>query len=391
MTSSQRALAALGIIIAFIAGVAFWQAKHEGKHGEPIRISAEDMRLILADQPQMRAQLAGSEEARKEYAKDLRVFLAVAEEARAQGLANTPEVRRQLDLQRNIVLAQNYLRRQQQSQPQAARMDVERIVPQAEVDAYINDPVNAVQFNRLIEVAAAQGFVMPEGDERRQQEMNDWARLNILARRAINEGVDRDRKVQLLLRLQEARVLNALYEREMRSRLEATDEEIAAYLREHPELTSPEGTRAHAEQVLRRVHAGEDFAQLAREFSTDGSSASGGDLGWFGRGRMVPAFEQAAFALQPGQTSDLVETQFGFHIIRVDERRTQGEGEQQTEEVRARHILIGTPRDQMGQPLDARTIARTRIEQRKAESLIEDILSRTRGEVGQNCVVEAAP
>lgn len=78
--------------------------------------------------------------------------------------------------------------------------------------------------------------------------------------------------------------------------------------------------RTKIEAAAARVKAGEDFAALARELSEDeGSKASGGDLGTFGPGRMVAPFEAAAFALEAGQTSDIVETDFGFHIIRVEE------------------------------------------------------------------------
>mgnify|MGYP001608297360 CR=1 FL=1 len=77
-----------------------------------------------------------------------------------------------------------------------------------------------------------------------------------------------------------------------------------------------------AEEVLERAKNGEDFAALAQEFGSDATKDQGGDLGWFGRGAMVPEFEEAVFALQPGQVGDtLVKTQFGYHIVKLDDRR----------------------------------------------------------------------
>jgi peptidyl-prolyl cis-trans isomerase D len=79
------------------------------------------------------------------------------------------------------------------------------------------------------------------------------------------------------------------------------------------------GARMKADELLARLRASpEEFDKLAREYSKDpGSAANGGDLGWFGRNMMVKPFEEAAFGLKEGQTSDIVESDFGFHIIRV--------------------------------------------------------------------------
>jgi peptidyl-prolyl cis-trans isomerase D len=82
--------------------------------------------------------------------------------------------------------------------------------------------------------------------------------------------------------------------------------------------------RERAQFVLEKARSGADFAALAREFSQDSSGPAGGDLGWFAAGQMVPAFEKAAFALGKGKVSDLVRTQFGLHIIKVEETREAG-------------------------------------------------------------------
>jgi peptidyl-prolyl cis-trans isomerase SurA len=89
---------------------------------------------------------------------------------------------------------------------------------------------------------------------------------------------------------------------------------------------------ATAEQVLRELGSGTEFEVLARRYGMDATKERGGDLGWFRRGQMVRSFDQVVFAMRPGQTSGIVETEFGFHIIRLEKQRGP--------ERQARHILI---------------------------------------------------
>jgi peptidyl-prolyl cis-trans isomerase C len=91
---------------------------------------------------------------------------------------------------------------------------------------------------------------------------------------------------------------------------------------EGADATAKEQARARAAEILKQVQAGGDFAALAKEHSQDpGSGPKGGDLGFFQRGQMVGPFEASAFSLASGQSSELVETQFGFHIIKVVDKQ----------------------------------------------------------------------
>ncbi len=108
-----------------------------------------------------------------------------------------------------------------------------------------------------------------------------------------------------------------------------TDEEVKSYydahLNEFMQVKASHillETKEEAQKLLDRVKAGENFNDLAKEFSKDPSAKdNGGDLGFFGHGDMVEPFEQAAFALKPGQISEIVETQYGFHIIKVEDSK----------------------------------------------------------------------
>jgi peptidyl-prolyl cis-trans isomerase D len=103
----------------------------------------------------------------------------------------------------------------------------------------------------------------------------------------------------------------------------STPEEVrASHILLKTEGKDDAAVKKQAEDLLKRAKAGEDFAALATKYSEDeGSAKKGGDLDYFGRGRMLPEFDQAAFALQPGQISDLVKTQYGYHIIKVVDKK----------------------------------------------------------------------
>ncbi|MFN4120432.1 MAG: peptidylprolyl isomerase [Acidovorax sp.] len=170
---------------------------------------------------------------------------------------------------------------------------------------------------------------------------NLYAR-RVFAEKALVEGLDKDPQVQAILKVARDKILSdAMLEyidkksvpddaaleglarniyRANPDRFKAGEEVSVSHIMISGD--SPE-SRAKAQQVLDELKKGADFAVLAKERSADtGSAAKGGDLGFFGKGRMVPPFETAAFALQkPGDLSDLVQTQFGFHVLKLNDKR----------------------------------------------------------------------
>lgn len=137
--------------------------------------------------------------------------------------------------------------------------------------------------------------------------------------------------------------LNLLQEKALTDGVEVTDEEIQQqYERQGTELNARHilvADQETADKVKAELEAGGDFAALAEEYSTDpGSAANGGNLDWFGAGAMVPEFEEAAYALEVDEISEPVQSQHGFHIIQVTEKRQvedQAPLEDQEEQIRS--------------------------------------------------------
>lgn len=171
---------------------------------------------------------------------------------------------------------------------------------------------------------------------------NIWVDFTLLATAAAQDSTLRNLDVDLLLRpMMQQQLVWKLREKvlpvdtvvsdeELRTQFESSQPGVKVRARHILLRTPPDATPAQrdsvltlARQIRERAAGGEDFAALAAQYGQDGTAQSGGDLGFFGRDEgMVKPFEDAAFALEPGQIGDVVETNFGYHVIKVEERQT---------------------------------------------------------------------
>ncbi len=157
--------------------------------------------------------------------------------------------------------------------------------------------------------------------------------MELLAQAARQDGLDQDPDFQKQMEFLELQALRNAYLSQKIGEAISDEDLQAAYDAEFADFEGAEEVnarhilvkeKAEAEELIKELDGGADFAELAREKSTGPSGPNGGDLGFFGRGQMVPPFDEAVFALDTGSyTKEPVETQFGWHVIKLEGKRKQ--------------------------------------------------------------------
>ena len=397
MSATSKFLGLLVIILLIGGGLVFWKIKY-GHGAEGIsKLTKEDMQTIFADlPPQALQRLASDSDLKKRQLDQLKEFLAIAQEAIRTGFADKENIKAELEEITMTITAVSYDREKNK--------DKENLPPFAsitkeDVDAFFQKDDNQAKFdkwlNEQVENAKKEGQI-PENFEIQPQQLEQakeqFAKVRIgYAEAKANWNTlseEARHKIELQLKLQEAQYLAQKYSTDVIAKeVVATDEEVNNYMATHPEAAKEiEEKKAKAEDILKRIKAGEDFNKLAEENSDDpGSKKDGGLYKDITKGAMVPEFEQAALALEPGQVADqLVESKFGYHIIKLEKKGTKKDAEGKEQETYdARHILISTmsgadPANPMAQPLPLKDKIKNDLETEKRKNYLKESLPEIR-------------
>ena len=239
----------------------------------------------------------------------------------------------------------------------------------------------------------------PVSDELRTQARDYFAKTRIYydeAKQKAGElGDDFWNKTNFQIKLKQSQLLGGLYQKKvLQDKLKVTDEDVAAYLQAHPELDNSAAKKKQAEDILEKAKAGEDFAKLATEFTEDpGSKQSGGLYENTPKGRMMPEFEAAALALEPGKVADkLVETPYGYHIIKLEKKgKTKDKDGKEQETYDVRHILISNgikdPEDPNSQPMPPKDYAKAQLQKEKQKKVLDEIKANNPVEVAEDFTI----
>lgn len=184
---------------------------------------------------------------------------------------------------------------------------------------------------------------MTETPEGKKEMLDTMVVRELILQQAEKDGVDKSPQVaQKLEELKKRVVVEAFLKKKVEEMAKVSDDDLKAYYEKNKEKfkTGDQIRASHilvksadeAKAVQKDLQGGADFAAEAKKHSIDGAAQKGGDLGWFGKGSMLPDFENVAFSLKEGQTSGIVQTKFGYHIIKLTGKR--GAGARSFEEVK---------------------------------------------------------
>lgn len=311
----MKALTKLILTLSLIASVATTQSCAFFFKSEFIEVKAEELAALVETLPDpQKRQLAQNKAMRDQLIAQFKTPFALAQAAEADGLQKSAQFKQELTLATDRLLASEYTKRN----PDAT-------VSKEERDAYANAHKN--EFENDFSLITRNAKQAPSAEDK-ETLRDSWAELKLRAEKGRQAGIENEPGIKFQIKFGKANVLANAYSKTLEEKSKMTPEEKKRYITEHPEADI-EKIKAKAQAALERLKKGEDFEAVAKEVNEDDTKATGGELPWFGKdgkldggGQIDDEFVKAAFALEKGQYSqEVVKTRFGFHIVKVDDKR----------------------------------------------------------------------
>ncbi|MBK9162718.1 MAG: peptidylprolyl isomerase [Acidobacteria bacterium] len=431
MSNLTKGLILLLVVLGIGAGLAVWKSKVGGHSNAGFnKITQQEVELLVADlaeqNPMAIKRLGEDAELRKQQLNNLKELFAFASEAERSGMTNDPKFRNELQNIRTELTAVNYdrhINKDKGPMPPFGFIGEDQVKafwgegeqPAQGFFANLKDKIglgkkdNEMAFQRFLDTKISllkeSNPAMKDreiSEEEKTQAREFFAKINIyndeFGTKIASGELPKELKdkIDLQVKLQQAQFLARVYSDKMAKEIEVTDEDVAAYIAANPEFDTS-AKRAKADEILARAKGGEDFAALANEFSEDPGNNAGEDGKKRGGlyenvrlGMMVKPFEEAALALEPGQVSQgLVETDFGYHIVKLEKKgEADGREGQKEQTYDVRHILISTgfkdPNNPIGREEPIKQYVRRKLEEEREKKTMEDLVARNNVQVPED-------
>jgi len=196
-------------------------------------------------------------------------------------------------------------------------------------------PITSADFYKEQESLPPYLKPMTETPEGKKEMLDTMVVRELIMQQATKDGIDKSPQVAARLEdLKKRVIVEAFLKKKVEESANISDAELKDYYNKNLDKfkTSDQIKASHilvkseaqAKDIEKQLKAGGNFEELAKKYSIDGAAPKGGDLGWFSKGSMIPDFEKVAFGLKEGETSGIVQTKFGYHIIKVTGKRAAG-------------------------------------------------------------------
>jgi peptidyl-prolyl cis-trans isomerase C len=198
-----------------------------------------------------------------------------------------------------------------------------------------NGSITTGDFDRELKNLPEYLKAMADTPQGRKEMLDTMVVRELILQQAAKDGLDKGPEIEEKLQdLKKRLIVESFLKKKVEAESKVSDDDMKKFYEQNKDkFKSGEQIKAshilvktekEANDILTKLKSGGNFEELAKKYSVDSSAAKGGDLGWFGKGSMVPAFEKAALALKEGQISGVVKSDFGFHIIKLTGKRPAG-------------------------------------------------------------------